>query len=235
MNSRAASGPDGCVSIEILAHGITNSNYVVDLGDERVVVRVPGNDTHLLGIDRSNEVVAGGLAAAIGVGPEVLVTDESTGCIVFRFIDGRPVSTEELADEPMLGQFVETLRLVHHAGTTPTIWNPYEVIRDHRDVATARGVEAPFDSTLAFEVLARIEIVRPFRPDGARSQRPLERQLPLRRSTAHRRLGVRGDVRSVLRPRQRVGQQRLLRRRRDRAAAPLRRRLERPGHRRRCT
>jgi aminoglycoside phosphotransferase (APT) family kinase protein len=151
-------------SIEVLAHGITNSNYVVDLGDERVVVRVPGNDTHLLGIDRTNEVVAGGLAAAIGVGPEVLATDESTGCIVFRFIDGRPVTTEELATEPMLGQFVEALRLVHHAGTTPTIWNPYDVIRGHRDVATARGAEAPFDATLAFELLARIEIVRPFRP-----------------------------------------------------------------------
>src|ERR1700722_19077586 len=131
-------------SIEILAHGITNSNYVVDLGDERVVVRVPGNDTHLLGIDRSNEVVAGGLAAAIGVGPEVLATDAATGCIVFRFIDGRAVSTTERADAPMLGLFVETLRQVHHAGTTPTIWNPYEVIGDHRDVATARGVDAPF-------------------------------------------------------------------------------------------
>src|SRR6202140_3267956 len=151
-------------SIEILAHGITNSNYVVDLGDERVVVRVPGNDTHLLGIDRSNEVVAGGLAAAIGVGPEVLATDEATGCIVFRFIDGRAVSTTELCEEPMLRHFAETLRLVHHAGTPPTIWNPYDVIRDHRDVAAARGVEAPFDTALAFELLARIEGVRPFRP-----------------------------------------------------------------------
>jgi aminoglycoside phosphotransferase (APT) family kinase protein len=151
-------------SIEILAHGITNSNYVVDLGDERVVVRVPGKDTHLLGIDRSNEVVAGGLAAAIGVGPEVLATDEATGCIVFRFIDGRPISTTELAEEPMLREFAETIRLVHHAGTTPTIWNPYEVIRDHRDVARARGVEAPFDAYFALGVLERIEIARPFRP-----------------------------------------------------------------------
>ena len=150
-------------SIEVLAHGITNSNYVVDLGDERVVVRVPGNDTHLLGIDRSNEVVAGGLAAAIGVGPEVLATDEPTGCIVFRFIDGRPVSTTELAEEPMLRQFAETLRLIHHAGTTPTIWNPYAVIRDHRDVSAARGVAPPFDSSSAFELLERIERARPFR------------------------------------------------------------------------
>ena len=56
--------PGRVQSIEILAHGITNSNYVVDLGDERVVVRVPGNDTHLLGIDRTNEVVACSLATA---------------------------------------------------------------------------------------------------------------------------------------------------------------------------
>ena len=150
-------------SIEILAHGITNSNYVVDLGDERVVVRVPGSDTHLLGIDRSNEVVAGSLAAAIGVGPEVLATDESTGCIVFRFIDGRAIPTDELAAEPMLGQFVDTLRRVHHAGRTPTIWNPYGVIRDHRDVAAARGVQAPFDTGFTFEVLSHIETARPFR------------------------------------------------------------------------
>jgi aminoglycoside phosphotransferase (APT) family kinase protein len=156
--------PGRVVSIQILAHGITNSNYVVDLGDERLVVRVPGNDTHLLGIDRANEVVAGGLAAAIGVGPEVVATDEATGCIVFRFIDGRPISTTELAEEPMISEFAETLRLVHHAGVAPTIWNPYHVIRDHHDVATARGVEAPFDTIFTFELLARIENARPFRP-----------------------------------------------------------------------
>ncbi len=151
-------------SIEILAHGITNSNYVVDLGEERVVVRVPGKDTHLLGIDRTNEVVAGSLAAAIGVGPEVLATDESTGCIVFRFIDGRPISTAELAAEPMLQRFAETLRLVHHAGRIPTTWNPYEVIREHRDVAAARGVVAPFDTVFTLAVLSQIETARPFRP-----------------------------------------------------------------------
>ena len=38
-------------TIEALTKGITNSNYLVDLGDERVVVRVPGRDTELLGIE----------------------------------------------------------------------------------------------------------------------------------------------------------------------------------------
>jgi aminoglycoside phosphotransferase (APT) family kinase protein len=154
--------PGRVTSIDVLAHGITNSNYVVDLGDERVVVRVPGANTQLLGIDRTNEVVAGGLAAAAGVGPEVLLTDEGTGCIVFRFIDGRPVPAAELCEEPMLGDFVRTLHVVHAAGTTPTIWNPYEVIRDHRDVALARDVRAPFDVVRATELLDAIEVARPF-------------------------------------------------------------------------
>jgi aminoglycoside phosphotransferase (APT) family kinase protein len=154
--------PGRVTSIDVLAHGITNSNYVVDLGDERVVVRVPGANTQLLGIDRTNEVVAGGLAAAAGVGPEVLLTDEGTGCIVFRFIDGRPVPAAELCEEPMLGDFVRTLQVVHAAGTTPTIWNPYEVIRDHRDVALARDVRAPFDVVRATELLDAIEVARPF-------------------------------------------------------------------------
>jgi aminoglycoside phosphotransferase (APT) family kinase protein len=155
--------PGRVKSIDVLAHGITNSNYVVDLGDERVVVRVPGANTQLLGIDRSNEVVAGGLAAAAGVGPEVLATDEGTGCIVFRYIDGRPVPANELCEEPMLTEFVRTLRIVHSAGTAPTIWNPYDVIRDHRDVASSRDVRAPFDSARAFELLDAIEVARPFR------------------------------------------------------------------------
>jgi aminoglycoside phosphotransferase (APT) family kinase protein len=155
--------PGRVKTIEVLAHGITNSNYVVDLGDERVVVRVPGANTQLLGIDRTNEVVAGGLAAAADVGPEVLLTDQGTGCIVFRFIDGRPVPAAELCEEPMLGAFVRTLREVHAAGIAPTIWNPYEVIRDHRDVALARDVRAPFDMARAFELLDAIEVARPFR------------------------------------------------------------------------
>jgi aminoglycoside phosphotransferase (APT) family kinase protein len=155
--------PGRVKSIEVLAHGITNSNYVVDIGEERVVVRVPGANTALLGIDRSNEVMAGGLAAAAGVGPEVLVTDVATGCIVFRFIDGRPVPATELCAEPMLGEFVRTLRVVHAAGSVTTVWNPYDVIRDHRDVASARGVRAPFDAVRAFELLDAIESARPFR------------------------------------------------------------------------
>ena len=38
-----------------LEGGITNRNYVVTVGGVRYVLRMPGRDTELLGIDRANE------------------------------------------------------------------------------------------------------------------------------------------------------------------------------------
>jgi len=150
-------------SIEPLEHGITNSNYVIDLGDERFVVRLPGQNSELLGIDRTNERRCGDLAAAVGVGPEVIDIDAATGCMVFRFIDGRAVPADELAREPMLGRFVSSLRLVHGAGPVAATFDPFTIIRGYRDLAERRSVRAPFDPDDAMTTLARIESVRPFR------------------------------------------------------------------------
>ena len=49
--------------------GITNRNYRVAFGDHDYVVRLPGKDTGLLGIDRDAECDANKLAAELGVAP----------------------------------------------------------------------------------------------------------------------------------------------------------------------
>jgi aminoglycoside phosphotransferase (APT) family kinase protein len=157
--------PGRVVSVTELTNGITNANYAVDLGDERVVVRVPGRDTELLGVDRAVELDAGRLAAAAGVGPEVLAFDPDTSCLVTRFIDARPIPAEELGAEPMLGAFVESLRAVHAAGRVSAVFNPYAIARDYRDEAARRGVAAPFDLEGALALADRIEAARPFRPE----------------------------------------------------------------------
>lgn len=155
--------PGRATSVTALTNGITNANYLVDLGDERVVVRVPGKDTSLLGIDRAREVEIGRLAAGVGVGPEVVLYDEATSCIVTRFIEARPIATEELAAEPILGEFVGALRRVHAAGTVATVFDPYRIARAYRDEAAARGVVAPFDLEGALALADRVEAARPFR------------------------------------------------------------------------
>ena len=95
--------------VEPLTGGITNANFKVNLGAEQVVVRVPGNNTEVLGIDRASEVAANRAAAAVGIAPEVVAVDEETGCIVTRFVEGRPIPMAELATEPTLGAVIATL------------------------------------------------------------------------------------------------------------------------------
>jgi len=156
--------PGRTASIERLSGGITNANYKVDVDGEQVVIRVPGKKTDLLGIDRTAEVAANRIAATIGVAPEVLSVDAATGCIVTRFLDGRPVPMEELATEPTLGAVITALVRVHGAGSVAVSFDHFRIIRGYHDEVKRRGVSEPFDYAEASEVLSLIETVRPFRP-----------------------------------------------------------------------
>ena len=53
-----------------LEGGITNRNFRVNFGGNDYVVRLPGKDTDLLGIDREAERLATKRAAELGIGPE---------------------------------------------------------------------------------------------------------------------------------------------------------------------
>src|SRR5579863_7416356 len=64
--------PGGVESVEPLGGGITNHNFRVTSGGERFVLRIGGNDTARLGIDRQVEHQASLAAAALGIGPEVV-------------------------------------------------------------------------------------------------------------------------------------------------------------------
>jgi thiamine kinase-like enzyme len=155
--------PDRALTIQPLLGGITNANYFVDLGDEQVVVRIPGANTSMLGIDRHHETTANQLASSIGIAPEVLDRSETEGWMVTRFLPGRPISAIELASEPMLGELAATLRRLHHAGSIDMNFNPFSIIRQYHEIALSRNVTEPFDYPAALAILGRIEAVRAFR------------------------------------------------------------------------
>ena len=121
--------PGRAVTVESLSGGITNANFKVDLGEEQLVVRVPGKNTELLGINRVSEVAANRIAATIGVAPEIVAVDETTGCIVTRFVEGRTIPMAELATEPTLGEVIATLVRVHGAGSLDVNFDHFRVIR----------------------------------------------------------------------------------------------------------
>jgi thiamine kinase-like enzyme len=156
--------PGRTVRVERLSGGMTNANYLADFDDEQVVVRIPGKDTALLGIDRRHEAEANRLAASIGVAPQVLLESQLEGYLVTRFLPARAVPPAELAAEPMLGEVAATLRLVHGAGTVAAHFNPFDVVAQYHEIAEGHGVTEPFDYAGARDVLAAIATVRPFHP-----------------------------------------------------------------------
>jgi thiamine kinase-like enzyme len=67
--------------------GLTNLVYRVDAGDERYVLRVPGEGTEDY-IDRKVEAHNARVAAEAGVSAEVLFFDEADGLMLARHLDG---------------------------------------------------------------------------------------------------------------------------------------------------
>jgi thiamine kinase-like enzyme len=153
-----------------LSGGITNANFRVrfstcDVAPSLdVVVRIPGKHTHLLGINRSAEAAANLIAARIGVAPELVGVDPMTGGVVTRYIEGRPVSIDELRTEPMLRAVVNALRQVHRAGAVDVQFHHFSIIRGYHELAARYAVIEPFDYEEAARIIALVESVRPFRP-----------------------------------------------------------------------
>ena len=123
--------------------GITNRNLRVDVDGASFVVRVPGADTELLGIDRQAERRAAEMAAAAGVGPEVVAYLPDRQVLVTRFIEGQSISEEAMRKPGNLEPVVEALRALHRGPDIPGTFSPFRVVERYRDVAEARGVRIP--------------------------------------------------------------------------------------------
>lgn len=135
----------------LLTDGITNQNYRIDVGGESFVLRIAGANTELLGIDRHNEHAAHQAAAALGIAPEILCFIEPEGYIVSRFIAGRPLPPEEIAQPENIRQVMALLRQVHSMPVIPGTFSPFRVVEDYAQTAGRYGVAFPsnFDWLLA--------------------------------------------------------------------------------------
>jgi thiamine kinase-like enzyme len=127
-----------------LSGGITNRNFKVRLDGRDVVVRLPGKDTELLGIDRGAERAATAAAARLRLGPDVVAFLREPPCLVTRFIDARPVEAEELRG-PLLEEAAHALRALHDAPGLPAVFDCFAVVEAYHATATANGVPIPAD------------------------------------------------------------------------------------------
>jgi thiamine kinase-like enzyme len=141
-----------------LEGGITNRNYKVRFAGEDVVVRLPGKDTELLGIDRGAERAAGELAARAGVGPEVVAMLDDPPCLVTRFVVGEPMRAEELREPATIAEVAAALRMLHACEERlPVAFSSFRTVETFAARIAGRGAAVPASYEWATAAAHRIE------------------------------------------------------------------------------
>jgi thiamine kinase-like enzyme len=143
--------------------GLTNRNYVVSNGLEKVVVRVNGAHTGLLGINRQAELAAMEAVSDLKTAPELLYFDVEQGYMMTRFIEGRTWESNDL--DMNVDRIGVLLKKVHTAAEIDFEFSPYKDIETWIQKAQSRGQQLP-DSL--DERLHRIQALRAAASDNFR-------------------------------------------------------------------
>jgi thiamine kinase-like enzyme len=138
--------------------GITNHNYRLSFGGRDCVLRLPGRDTELLGIDRAAERIATERAAALGIAPPLVAADEE--CLVTEFLRGAPIDGDRLRRDPYTA--AQALRAFHDSGLELPVrfWVP-DLLGAYAEIVARRGGTLPAGYGRAQELVARIAAVLP--------------------------------------------------------------------------
>jgi thiamine kinase-like enzyme len=141
-----------------LEGGNTNRNYRARLGGRDYVIRLPGRDTALLGIDRDAEGEAATAAARLGLAPEVAARLDDPPCLVTAFAAGRQPGEEDVSDPALLGRLARALAALHGSGErVEARFNSFRIVERYAQTVRERGGELPRDYARASECAGRIE------------------------------------------------------------------------------
>lgn len=158
-----ADTPRGAVTWERLG-GLTNRVYKVAAGNAAYVLRVPGEGTGAY-IDRKVEAHNARVAAAAGVGAEVLFTDETDGLMLTRYLDNcvtmSPASFSARAGAP--ARAAQALKRMHgYEQRFEFRFELFQMIDEYRRILRQRDALLPYgydvavaEAQTAREVLAK--------------------------------------------------------------------------------
>ncbi|MGH2463369.1 MAG: phosphotransferase [Candidatus Limnocylindria bacterium] len=131
------------IEIELLTGGLTNLNYAVTVDGERMFVRVPGADTSILAVDRTNELHNTRAAAETAIGARVIQALPEHGVIVLEWIDGRTMSNEAFAEDGMPERVAASLRRLHAGPRFLLDFDMFRLTERYLRVVDERGISIP--------------------------------------------------------------------------------------------
>jgi len=137
--------------------GLTNANYRVTVNGEQFILRISGENTARLGIDRQHELAALQSAATAGIAPEVTAFLLPEGHLVTRWVDGHHWDVNEFRAPENVRLLTETVKRIHALPANGAEFSPFR--RVNAFLETARKFQTPLPARLDgfLETMHRVE------------------------------------------------------------------------------
>ena len=140
-----------------LSGGLTNENYLVESGGQKYVMRIPGQSTELLAINRANEVHNTKAAATTGIGPQVLEHIPGLDVLVLEFIPGPTMSAKALQSKEMAARMADSFRRLHGSPRFLEDFNMFRLIEYYLGIVEQHQVTIPEGYREWLQAVTRIE------------------------------------------------------------------------------
>ena len=137
--------------------GLTNSNYLVTVAGERFVLRVNGENSKLLEINRMVEFEALKIAEQAGIGAKVEHFILPEGHLLTRFIAGRHWSAAEYRQPENLCRIAATVKRIHAFPPIMGTFSPFRRVESYTAKARGFGVPFPADFDVFQQQMRQIE------------------------------------------------------------------------------
>jgi thiamine kinase-like enzyme len=131
------------ISIQPLSGGLTNSNYRVEVDGMPYFVRVPGEGTELLAVNRDNEYHNARAASEAEVAPKVLHYLPDNCVMVLEFLDGKTMSKDSLNAPGMPARMAQSIKRLHDGPRFLTDFNMFRLTEYYLSVCKEREIRIP--------------------------------------------------------------------------------------------
>jgi thiamine kinase-like enzyme len=152
------------ISIEPLSGGLTNTNYKVEVDGTPYFVRVAGESTELLAVDRDNEYYNTNAAATAGVGPKVIYHLPDYHVMVLEFLNGKTMSKDSLNAPGMPTRMAQAIKQLHSGPRFLTDFNMFRLTEYYLKLCLEREIRIPDGYLDRMPIVERIEKARIVHP-----------------------------------------------------------------------
>ena len=145
------------IRVSPIAAGLTNQNFRVEVDGAPFFVRLPGQSTDLLAVDRGNELHNTRGAAAAGAGPKVVDHDPASGALVLEWIEARTMSNEAFTEAGTPARIAAALRQLHAGPRFRDDFNMFRLSEYYLRICDERSIRIPDGYRVALPKVGLVE------------------------------------------------------------------------------